>query len=167
MKKAEHYELVNDVKSRGWGAKYFPEDEWTPVAQVFAAVTMLGPLLVECIICERGSCDIHFFNGRPSGTGVLAYALLLPGSLSNHLACAVYRKWIPIFQKADRIGCTFAVVLQCWATSQNTLYTGIAALLSASYVVLLTCSPSRFRDDADTATLIVGATRAFLVKENI
>jgi len=148
--------LEPQVRS-GWGAAYFAEDAWTPVAQVVAAVTMLGPVAVEYVICARSACDISILNGSPTGFGVLAYACLLPGSVSNHLACALYRKWVPECQKLDRTGVTIAVVLQSWACSQSVAYTAIAGLLSVSYAYLVTCSPPRFRDNQELATLIVGA----------
>mmetsp|Transcript_123670 Transcript_123670/g.385079 ORF Transcript_123670/g.385079 Transcript_123670/m.385079 type:complete len:236 (+) Transcript_123670:69-776(+) len=150
------YEPADD-QCVGWGAPYFEDDPQTSAAQVAAAAAMMGPVLVEYIICASSSCDMRMFDGRPPSSGVIAYAVLLPGSVANHLTCALRRRWVPLCQKADRIGVTIAVAIQCWALSQSMLYTAVGALLSASYVFLVTCSPPRFRDNQEAATLIVGA----------
>jgi len=140
-----------------WGAPYFPDDPWTPVSQIVAAATMLAPTLVAYMVGKWCSCEIVLWNGRPSGTGVLAVIVLLPGSFANHLACAAYRKWMPPCQKADRIGITVSVILQCWAGSQNLLYTAVAMLFAVTHCLLVTIGPLRQGATVDTSTNCVGA----------
>lgn len=154
-------EVVGSDGLSGWGAPYFEEDTWQPISQVVAAVSMLGPVGATWIVAEANGCDIDYSSMRPVGTGIIAYTVLLPGSIASHLSCAIYRRWVPRCQKADRIGVALSVVLQCWACSQNPIYTVVGALLAVTYIALITCCLSRFQMDADTASLMVGAFVVF------
>lgn len=154
-------ELTESEPTFGWGAPYFSEDSWTTVAQVLAAATMLGPILVSYIITTRSLCEGHIFDGSPTGTGLLAWVLIIPGSFANHLACAANRKWITVYQKCDRIGVGIAASLCCWACSQNVVYTSISILATSVFAVMLTFGFSYLPMSADTANLIAGALVAF------
>lgn len=123
---------------------------------MLGAVTILGPIIAQYIVAEMKSCQSSVWNGRPSGTAACAWIVLLPGSILSHLACAMYRKWVPTWQKADRIGICSAVVLQCWACSQNFVYTAVAGCLLAAVIVLVCLNPFGFKNMGDLTNYIVG-----------
>mmetsp|Transcript_88753 Transcript_88753/g.153674 ORF Transcript_88753/g.153674 Transcript_88753/m.153674 type:complete len:80 (+) Transcript_88753:84-323(+) len=74
------YMKINMSEDSGWGAQYFAEDRWTPIAQYLAAITMFGPWTVQFITFRLSSCQIDYFNGRIGklGSSIRIFCLLQP-----------------------------------------------------------------------------------------
>eukprot|EP00747_Dinoflagellata_sp_TGD_P222274 gnl/TRDRNA2_/TRDRNA2_93990_c0_seq1.p1 gnl/TRDRNA2_/TRDRNA2_93990_c0~~gnl/TRDRNA2_/TRDRNA2_93990_c0_seq1.p1 ORF type:complete len:280 (-),score=33.46 gnl/TRDRNA2_/TRDRNA2_93990_c0_seq1:123-854(-) len=140
-----------------WGGAEEKDNPQLPLSQSVAALTILFPALVAYTSLKQVDCAITPLNAGPACLTPICFAAIVPGSVSNHLGCAVARHWVTPLQKWDRIGIMLSSVLASWSCSQNLAFAASSAVLTAVVLLAMFVGPEHIRQNCDLVTMAVGA----------
>eukprot|EP00440_Ansanella_granifera_P012648 gb/GFBE01013743.1/.p1 GENE.gb/GFBE01013743.1/~~gb/GFBE01013743.1/.p1 ORF type:complete len:243 (+),score=52.67 gb/GFBE01013743.1/:1-729(+) len=156
-----------------WGGSPHKGHPHLVLGQVIAAATILLPVATSLAMLSAATCSMEGLElWQPAAGAVVAFALIVPGSLANHLGHAICGHWVIPCQKMDRAGVVISASVGSWALSQNAEFSALAALASCATVLAMLCGPAAIKNDCNLLTICVGVivmynlTAAFIFRSD-
>ncbi|CAE8650400.1 unnamed protein product, partial [Polarella glacialis] len=154
-----------------WGGGSWKHHPQVAHAQVAAAATILLPWIVSLALVQDSGClDLVALGSQPdarksiwepvSGV-VLAFTVVVPGSVANHLAHAIVGHYVSPFQKLDRAGILLSAAIGCWSLSQSVAFAMAGSSMALAIFLAMLVGPEAIRDNCDLITMGVGGLVIF------